>query len=83
MSPKRIVGGNVSCCRRHYRERGKPHCPPEALSARAGKSRDNLSGKGVWDCGESEWLPVMGGIGACALTRKRADFRVVQSSLYD
>ena len=37
--------------------------------------------EGVGDGGKSEWLPVMGGIGACALTRKRAHFHLVQPSL--
>lgn len=51
-----------------------------SLALRVGKPQGNLLGKGVWDCGKSEWLSVMGGIGVQNLPRRES---VQTSTWYD
>lgn len=76
--PDRQSGAMPGC--RQFWERGKPHCSPAHFGAPAGKPQGDLLSEGVWDGGESEGSAVAVEIGACALLRKQAHFRLVQPS---
>ena len=49
-----------------------PTIRPRTSVRRAGKPQGDLTDEGVWDCGKSEWLPVMGGIGVQDLPRRES-----------
>ena len=49
-----------------------PTIRPRTLVRRAGKPQGDLMDEGVWDCGKSEGLPVIGDIGVQDLPRRES-----------